>query len=173
GLTATRVERMIGDASALASGATNETSAADLAFTMRALMRSDSPPRAQTSGGQTSGAPTSDAPTPHGDLPPRSGPSTPSDLAPDAGLSARSVDLARTALRAQQIPVIARALREGVPWGSKSGWVDGYRHDVAFIGDPDAADVRYLAVMTSGLDPEAADEEIARRVRALVADVAA
>ncbi|GAA1486712.1 serine hydrolase [Brachybacterium fresconis] len=208
GLTSTRVERMIGDASALAAGATNETSAADLARTMRALVRTSCPPSAptssaqassaqassaptssaqassaQASSAQASSAPTSNAPTsnantsgapiPHGGLAPHSGPSTHSDLAPEAGLSARSVDLARTALRAQQIPVIARALREGVPWGSKSGWVDGYRHDVAFLGDPDAADVRYLAVMTSGLDPEAADEEIARRVRALVADVAA
>ncbi|APX33861.1 serine hydrolase [Brachybacterium sp. P6-10-X1] len=129
GLTSTRVERMIGDASALAAGATNETSAADLARTMRALVR------------------------------------------PTAELSPSSRGLARTALRAQQIPVIARALREGVPWGSKSGWVDGYRHDVAFLDDPDSPDVRFLAVMTAGLDPEDADVRILRVVRELCPDL--
>lgn len=128
GLHATRLERLIGDASALAAGATNETSAVDLARTMRALV--------------------------HG----------------DAGLSRSSTVHSRTALRAQQIPVIGRSLREGVEWGSKSGWVDGYRHDAAFVGDPDSPDVRFLAVMTAGLDPEVADERIAALTRDLLPD---
>ncbi|WP_193106611.1 serine hydrolase [Brachybacterium sp. FME24] len=131
GLTATRMERLIGDASALGSGATNETSAADLVVTMRALVR-------------------------HGE-----------------GLSTSSVDSACTVLRAQRIPVIAAALRDGVPWGSKSGWVDGYRHDVAFIGDPDGEDFRVLAVMTAGMDQDDADRRIAALVREQLPDVAA
>lgn len=133
-LGATRVERLIGDASALAAGATNETSARDLALTMRAAV------------------------APHGLTP---------------SLPASSLDLARQTLEAQRIPVIAAALREGVRWGSKSGWVDGYRHDVAFVGDPDGEELRVLAVMTAGLAPEEADAVIADRVRELLPDVAA
>lgn len=133
GLRATRVQRLIGDAAALGAGATNETSAADLAVTMRAAV---------TTGGLT---------------PP---------------LPASSLELARSALAAQQIPVIGGALREGVPWGSKSGWVEGYRHDVAFVGDPDGAELRVLAVMTAGLTPEDADARIVERVRELLPDVA-
>lgn len=138
-LRATRVERLIGDASALAAGATNETSAGDLARTMRALVQ----PAGAAADGER----------------PRA-----------VHLSPASIALARQALRAQRIPVIARSLRAGVEWGSKSGWVDGYRHDVAFVGAPDSPTVRHLAVMTAGLAPEAADAEIAERTRALVAD---
>src|SRR5699024_9570275 len=122
GLRNTRVERLIGDAAALRDGATNETSAADLALTMRAAVTADG-------------------------------------LAPGG-------------LRRQRIPVIARALRDGVRWGSKSGWVDGYRHDVAFVGDPDGEDLRLLAVMTAGLAPQQADARIAERVRQLLPDLA-
>ncbi|WP_114853394.1 serine hydrolase [Brachybacterium sp. YJGR34] len=127
GLAATRVERRIGDAAALAGGATNETSAEDLARTMHAI------------------------------------------VAP--GASGR--DLALAALRAQQIPVIATALRPGVEWGSKSGWVEGYRHDVAVLGDPDSEDLQVLAVMTAGLAQGEADRRIAGIVRELVPDLAA
>src|SRR5699024_8549653 len=134
GLRETRVERLIGDAAALRDGATNETSAADLAVTLRAAVTSD------------------------GLVPP---------------LPADSRALARAALEAQRIPVIGRALREGVRWGSKSGWVDGYRHDVAFVGDPDSADLRVLAVMTAGLSEEEADARILDRTRQLLPDVAA
>ena len=133
GLRNTRVERLIGDAAALRDGATNETSAADLALTMRAAVTADG-------------------------------------LAP--ALPASSLDLARGALRAQRIPVIGRALRDGVRWGSKSGWVEGYRHDVAFVGDPEGEDLRLLAVMTAGLSPERADARILDRVRQLLPDVA-
>jgi len=129
----TRVERLIGDASALATGATNETSAGDLARTMRALVQQDGRAESTTA----------------------------------------SVELARSVLRAQRIPVIAAALAGGVDWGSKSGWVDGYRHDVAFVGDPASEELRVLAVMTAGLAPEAADDRIAVLVRELLPEVAA
>ncbi|GAA1491051.1 serine hydrolase [Brachybacterium sacelli] len=138
GLRATRLERLIGDASALAAGATNETSAIDLARTMRALVHGDG-------GGAGAGE-------------------------GDAGLSRSSTVHSRAALSAQQIPVIGRSLREGVAWGSKSGWVDGYRHDAAFVGDPGSPDVCFLAVMTAGLDPEVADERIAALTRELLPD---
>ncbi|MGO1979234.1 serine hydrolase [Brachybacterium tyrofermentans] len=140
-LQETRVERLIGDASALATGATNETSAGDLARTMRALVQQDG--RAE------------------------------STKEPTTEPTTEPVELARSVLRAQRIPVIAAALADGVDWGSKSGWVDGYRHDVAFVGDPDSAELRVLAVMTAGLAPEAADEKIAALVRELLPDVAA
>ncbi|MFC7455598.1 serine hydrolase [Brachybacterium sp. GCM10030267] len=131
GLSATRVERLIGDGSALEAGATNETCAADLAETMRVLV---------DEGG---------------------------------GLSRASRALARDALRAQRIPVIATPLQDGIEWGSKSGWVDGYRHDVAYIGDPTGPDVRILAVMTAGLGQDEADGRIAGLVRALLSDLVA
>src|SRR5699024_1056520 len=97
-------------------------------------------------------------------------------------LSPSSRELAREALAAQQIPIIATALRPGVPVGSKSGWVDGYRHDVAVIGDPRAPagqgsgaghqEARYLAVMTSGMSEAEADAAIRERVRALLPQLA-
>ena len=117
GLTATRVERLIGDAAALERGLTNETSAAALARTMHHLV---------------------------------AGP----------GLSGDSRELALAALCAQTIPIIATVLRDGVRWGSKSGWVDGYRHDVAYVEDPAGAGRRILAVMTAGLAEDEADARI-------------
>lgn len=134
GLRGTRVERLIGDASALERGATNETCAADLAVTLRAAVRVDG-------------------------------------LAPP--LPAASLALSRAALEAQRIPVIGRVLREGVRWGSKSGWVDGYRHDVAFVGEPDSAELRVLAVMTAGLPEQEADARILDRTRLLLPDLVA
>ncbi len=125
GLTASRAERLIGDASALAAGRTLETSPTDLVRILRVLVTGE-------------------------------------------GLSLRSRDLARYALRAQRIPIIAKALQADVPWGSKSGWVDGYRHDVAVIGDPDGADVRYLAVMTGGIERAQADARIREITRTLL-----
>lgn len=124
GLTATRVERLIGDAAALERGLTNETSAADLARTMHHLV---------------------------------AGP----------GLSGDFRELALAALRAQTIPIIGSVLRDGVRWGSKSGWVDGYRHDVAFFEDPARAGRRILAVMTAGL----AEDEADARITALAAEL--
>src|SRR5690606_25982851 len=117
GLGATRVERLIGDAAALARGLTNDHSAADLARTRHHL-----------------GAGPRPAPAPR--------------------------DLALAALCAQTIPIIAAVLRDGVRWGSKSGWVDGYRHDVAYVEDPAGAGRRILAVMTAGLAEDEADARI-------------
>lgn len=39
-------------------------------------------------------------------------------------------------LARQQDRVIGGVVPAGTPWGSKSGWVDGIRHDVAYIGEP-------------------------------------
>ncbi|EYT48705.1 beta-lactamase class A [Brachybacterium muris] len=130
GLTATRAERLIGDAAAIDQGLTLETTPADLVRTVRAMV------------------------------------GTSSNLQPDHRV------LAREAMSAQRITIISSALRPEVPVGSKSGWVDGYRHDVAFIGDPDGPEVRYLAVMTAGMVKAEADEVIRARVRELLPDLA-
>lgn len=135
GLTGTRVERLIGDASALEAGRTNETTAADLVRTVHALAV--------------------------GPLPGTS-----------FALSDAARAFARDALAAQRIRIIADALRPGIPVGSKSGWVDGYRHDVAVIGNPDGPDVRVLAVMTAGIEQGEADVLIREQVRTLLPDLA-
>ncbi|WP_129662020.1 serine hydrolase [Rothia uropygialis] len=80
-----------------------------------------------------------------------------------------TVEIVR-ALEAQTVPPIGRVLAPGVRWGSKSGEVPGYRHDVAFIGTPAAPDCRYLAVCTRGFEEPEADESIAAIVRALGLD---
>lgn len=46
-----------------------------------------------------------------------------------------------------------------VPFGSKSGWVDGIRHDVAFVGEP-GPDALVVAVCTRGYDEPAAEETL-------------
>ncbi|MCL6423203.1 class A beta-lactamase-related serine hydrolase [Brachybacterium sp. JHP9] len=86
-------------------------------------------------------------------------------------LSARSRELARSALAAQRIPIIAKAVRPGVPWGSKSGWIDAIRHDVAVVGE--GAQRRVLAVLTSGMTVEEADPLIIARARELLGELAA
>ncbi len=48
---------------------------------------------------------------------------------------------------------------DGVPFGSKSGWVDGIRHDVAFIGEP-GPDALVVAVCTRGYEWPDAEEAI-------------
>jgi beta-lactamase class A len=48
---------------------------------------------------------------------------------------------------------------DGVPFGSKSGWVDGIRHDVAFVGAP-GQDTLVVAVCTRGYDPANAEEAL-------------
>lgn len=131
GTRRTRVERLIGDPSAVATGRTNEVTAADLVILMHAV----------TTGHAPGGA----SPLP-GDL----------------------VDLHIDLLERQTIAPIGGALAKGVRWGSKSGEVDGIRHDVAFIGDPATDAVRYLAVCTQGLGEAAADEAIAALTEALV-----
>lgn len=130
GLRGTRVERAIGDPTAVAAGLTNETTARDLAVTLRAL-------------------------------------------ASGAAVSPESTRLALAALRAQRMRVITAVLPAGVDAGSKSGEVEGFRHDVAFAGDPAGDGVRYLAVLTAGLPLAEADAEIQRRARELLGEVAA
>jgi len=61
--------------------------------------------------------------------------------------------------------LIAR-VPDGVPCGSKSGWVDGIRHDVAFVGEP-GPDTLVVAVCTRGY--EAPDAEEALRAIGLLA----
>lgn len=78
---------------------------------------------------------------------------------------------ALAALRGQRIRVIADALRTGVDVGSKSGEIEGIRHDVAFLGTPGSGDARVLAVMTSGMAAPAADEAIRALTAALVPDL--
>ncbi len=48
---------------------------------------------------------------------------------------------------------------DGVPFGSKSGWVDGIRHDVAFVGEP-GPDALVVAVCTRGYEAPDAEEAI-------------
>lgn len=60
----------------------------------------------------------------------------------------------------QQDRQLTAHVPDGVPFGSKSGWVDGIRHDVAFIGEP-GPDALVVAVCTRGY--EAADAEEALR----------
>ncbi|GAA1298105.1 serine hydrolase [Brachybacterium alimentarium] len=172
-LGATRVERLIGDAAALEAGRTNETSADDLARTMLALVRRDEAtagpdahrarhPATLPAQSRQSAQPRRSTQARHSAWDPRAAQS------PQPSLSIASVELARAALRAQQIPLITTAVREDVDHGSKSGWVDGYRHDVAFLGDPDGEELHVLAAMTSGLQPQEADARIAQLVRDLL-----
>ena len=68
-------------------------------------------------------------------------------------------------LRAQEYPVIGtevQAVASGSGWGSKSGWVTGIQHDVAFVvppGDPLSAGY-ILAVCTRGYEEADAAEAI-------------
>ncbi|MBE1874649.1 serine hydrolase [Myceligenerans pegani] len=48
---------------------------------------------------------------------------------------------------------------DDVPFGSKSGWVDGIRHDVAFLGEP-GPDALVVAVCTRGYENHDAEEAI-------------
>ena len=58
---------------------------------------------------------------------------------------------------------------DGVPFGSKSGWVDGIRHDVAFVGEP-GPDALVVAVCTRGYEAEAAEEAL-KSIGALAIDL--
>ncbi|GAA4159425.1 serine hydrolase [Gryllotalpicola daejeonensis] len=80
--------------------------------------------------------------------------------------SPESREVMLEALRAQEFAVIGDEVRPGVGWGSKSGWVDGIDHDVAFVGSPDG-DFVVLAVCTSGFAGREGLGEI-RRVAASV-----
>ncbi|MGH9136260.1 MAG: serine hydrolase, partial [Acidimicrobiales bacterium] len=48
---------------------------------------------------------------------------------------------------------------DGMPCGSKSGWVDGIRHDVAFVGEP-GPDALVVAACTRGFDAPDAEEAL-------------
>jgi beta-lactamase class A len=78
----------------------------------------------------------------------------------------------RRVLSRQQHPRIGTVVADGTIWGSKSGNVPGIVHDVAFVGDPESADVRYLAVCTRGFGDEEGREVIAAIAAALLVDAA-
>jgi beta-lactamase class A len=48
---------------------------------------------------------------------------------------------------------------DGVPFGSKSGSVDGIRHDVAFVGEP-GPDALVVAACTRGYEAPDAEEAL-------------
>lgn len=52
-------------------------------------------------------------------------------------------------LARQQDVVIGGVVPEGVPWGSKSGWIPQIRHDAAYLGAP-GPDCLVLGVCTEG-----------------------
>lgn len=131
GCRRTRVERLIGDPSAVTTGLTNEVTTGDLVTLLRAVVT--------------------------GRVPGWAGP-LPDDL----------VTLHIDWLERQTIAPIGAVVPPGVRWGSKSGEIDGIRHDVAFIGDPRTDDVRYVAVCTQGLGETAANEVIAALTETLV-----
>lgn len=82
--------------------------------------------------------------------------------------SETATSVLRHALMNQQYAVIGPQLGDDVVWGSKSGWVDGINHDVAFIGDPDSDDMQVLAVCTSGYGEEQAHDIIRALTHALL-----
>jgi beta-lactamase class A len=65
-----------------------------------------------------------------------------------------------TQLRRQEHPVIGAELPPATDWGSKSGWVDGIHHDVAFVGRPHAPGSYLQAVCTHGYEQGQAVEAI-------------
>ncbi|PYI39247.1 serine hydrolase [Arthrobacter psychrolactophilus] len=68
--------------------------------------------------------------------------------------SASSTAFIREVLGQQEFPVIATQLPAHTVWGSKSGWVDGIHHDVAYIGEPGTESHLILAVCTRGFSHE-------------------
>jgi beta-lactamase class A len=62
-------------------------------------------------------------------------------------------------LSRQHDRLLTAAVADGVPFGSKSGEVDGIRHDFAFIGEPGPGAL-VVAVCTRGYDIPAAEEAI-------------
>lgn len=82
------------------------------------------------------------------------------------GIGTELTSFATGLLQGQQLPIIGAVLPEGTRWGSKSGWIDGIRHDLAFIGDPGRE--LHLAVCTDGIDQATADQVIGALTEALV-----
>lgn len=71
-------------------------------------------------------------------------------------------------LARQQDAVVGAVVADGVAWGSKSGWVEGIRHDVAYIGRPGPSCV-VLSVCTQGFaDHPSAVAAIRSTARALL-----
>lgn len=81
-------------------------------------------------------------------------------------LASTSRNHLRRLLGAQRIPIIAQTIPEGVVWGSKSGWDEGIRHDVAFVGSPGSRAFRVLAICTEGYASQGAEEIIRALARA-------
>jgi beta-lactamase class A len=85
--------------------------------------------------------------------------------------SEESTEFMLQQLRSQQFAVIGKAFPPSTVWGSKSGWVDGIHHDVAFVGEPGTPGSFVLAVCTRGFEHEqatAAIEAVAQAIGALV-----
>ena len=59
----------------------------------------------------------------------------------------------------QQDRQLTALVPDGMPFGSKSGWVNGIRHDVAFVGEP-GPDALVVAVCTRGYEAPAAEEAL-------------
>lgn len=85
----------------------------------------------------------------------------------DESLSSASRALIIDLLHAQRFPIISAGLPADTKQGSKSGWDDGIRHDVAFIGEPGTPGFRVLAICTEGFTPLGAHEVIAQLARAM------
>lgn len=86
-------------------------------------------------------------------------------------LRRHSRDLLLNLLRAQRFPIIANALSPTTACASKSGWDDGIRHDVAFIGEPDSPRGKVLAICTEGYTAHGAQNLIGAVAAALVEDM--
>jgi beta-lactamase class A len=78
----------------------------------------------------------------------------------------RNADWMREVLEDQEHPRIGTVVRDGVPWGSKSGDVPGIEHDVAFVGP--AVSRRFLAICTRGYEAEPGREAIRALAAALL-----
>lgn len=69
----------------------------------------------------------------------------------------------------QQDRLLTATVPAELPHGSKSGWVDGIRHDVAFVGEP-GPDALVVAVCSRGF-ADADAEEAVRSLGALALDL--
>lgn len=78
--------------------------------------------------------------------------------------SPKSTDVMVSMLEAQQIAYLGDGLPEGTRFGSKSGWVQGIQHDVAFVapsGDLEGPETYVIAVCTRGYQEDDAAELLA------------
>lgn len=75
--------------------------------------------------------------------------------------SPKSTEIMVSILQDQQIAYLGNGLPEGTRFGSKSGWVQGIQHDVAFVapsGDLEGHDTYVIAVCTRGYEEADATE---------------